>query len=77
MWLPDVTNLHHASPDEGRLPKDRKRDARALKHRDHAGQLQPRDTGVGRGCRKRDGGDARSVTLTALATGRGSVPEMS
>jgi hypothetical protein len=77
MWLPDVTNLHHASPDEGCLPKDRKRDARALKHRDHAGHLQPRDTGNGRDCRESDGGGARSVTLTALATGRGSVPEMS
>ena len=67
MWLPDVTNLHHASPDEGCLPKDRKRDARALEHRDHAGHLQPRHTGFGRGGSQRDGGRAE-VSVDAEAS---------
>ena len=39
-------HMHTAAADEDPLPEDRLRDARALKHRDHAGHLQPRDNGV-------------------------------
>jgi hypothetical protein len=49
MWLPDVTNLRLASPDEGRPPEDSERDARALQHQHHPGDLQPRYTWAGRG----------------------------
>ena len=49
MWLPDVTILRHASPNEGRPPEDSERDARTLQHQHHPGHLQPRYTRAGRG----------------------------